>query len=104
MLHLAPCELYDAFTYMLLITLEDRRVLLLERHDVSRRVTMHAARRPILGAICDTLGVRAGLIVGGMAALVAATWGATHAPAADAEADSSPQSLVGAVGGLLGAD
>jgi hypothetical protein len=59
---------------------------------------------PILGAICDTLGVRAGLIVGGMAALVAAAWGATQAPAADAEADGSPQSLVGAVGGLLGAD
>ena len=59
---------------------------------------------PVLGAICDTLGVRAGLIVGGMAALVAATWGATQTPAADAEADGSPQSLVGAVGGLLGAD
>jgi MFS family permease len=59
---------------------------------------------PILGAICDTLGVRAGLIVGGMAALVAATWGATQLPAADAEADGSPQPLVGAVGGLLGAD
>jgi MFS family permease len=55
---------------------------------------------PILGAICDTLGVRAGLIVGGMAALVAATWGATQLPAADAEADGSPQPLVG----LLGAD
>lgn len=30
---------------------------------------------PILGVICDTLGARAGLVVGGVAALVAATWG-----------------------------
>ena len=59
---------------------------------------------PILGAICDALGARAGLIVGGMAALVAATWGATQVSFADAEADRSPQPLVGAVGGLVGAE
>jgi MFS family permease len=30
---------------------------------------------PILGAICDDLGARAGLVVGGLAALVAGAWG-----------------------------
>jgi MFS family permease len=30
---------------------------------------------PILGAICDDLGARAGLVVGGVAALVAGAWG-----------------------------
>ena len=59
---------------------------------------------PILGAICDALGARAGLIVGGMAALVAATWGATQVSVADAEADGSVAPLVGALGGLVGAD
>ncbi len=48
---------------------------------------------PILGAICDALGARAGLIVGGMAALVAATWGATQL--AVAGADDQPGRLAG---------
>jgi MFS family permease len=30
---------------------------------------------PLLGAICDAYGARAGLVVGGVAALVAAGWG-----------------------------
>ncbi len=31
---------------------------------------------PLLGAICDALGPRAGVILGGIAALGAAAWGA----------------------------
>src|SRR3954453_109732 len=30
---------------------------------------------PVLGAVCDTLGARAGLVIGGLAALAAALWG-----------------------------
>jgi MFS family permease len=30
---------------------------------------------PVLGAVCDTLGARAGLVIGGLAALTAALWG-----------------------------
>ena len=50
---------------------------------------------PILGAICDALGARAGLIVGGMAALVAATWGASQLAVAGASADDQPGRLAG---------
>jgi hypothetical protein len=42
---------------------------------------------PILGAICDWFGARAGLVVGGVAAVGAAAWGHTAAKrkAADPE-------------------
>jgi MFS family permease len=33
---------------------------------------------PLLGAICDAYGARAGLVVGGVAAIGAATWGYVH--------------------------
>jgi hypothetical protein len=33
---------------------------------------------PLLGAICDAYGARAGLLVGGGAAIGAATWGYVH--------------------------
>ena len=59
---------------------------------------------PILRAICTAFGARAGLLVEGMAALVAAAWEATQVSAADAEADGSPPPLADVACGLVGAD
>jgi hypothetical protein len=45
---------------------------------------------PILGAVCDAFGARAGLVIGGLAAVTAAAWGRQMIKRGMVDAASAP--------------